>query len=47
MEDFMDFINKSNLKVGNEFKYKEFAKMLVNGYTNWLATDIMIALASE
>lgn len=32
--DFLEFIATSNLKVGNEFKYKDLAKLLVFGYMN-------------
>jgi Ca2+-binding EF-hand superfamily protein len=32
MDDFLEFLNRSNLKMGNEVRYKDLAKLLINGY---------------
>lgn len=32
MDDFLEFLNRSNLKLGNEVRYKDLAKLLINGY---------------
>jgi len=34
MDDFLDFLNRSNLKLGNEVRYKDLAKLLINGYAS-------------